>query len=69
MESAALAWYADHDGTWPGNSTILENDYVSGVTTYATYSFDTWDKVQDPVLKQGITGIKWAAGDREWQKG
>jgi len=68
VESAALAWYADHDGTWPGSSTVLEADYISGATTYATYLFDSWGKVKDPVLKEGITGIQWVAGDHEWQK-
>jgi len=68
VESAALAWYADHDGTWPGSSTVLVADYISGETTYATYSFDTWGKVKDPVLKEGITGVKWVADDHEWQK-
>lgn len=68
VELAALAYYANHDGTWPDSSTVLETDYLSGLTTYATYSFDEWGKVKDPVLKEGITGIKWVASDHEWQK-
>jgi type IV pilus assembly protein PilA len=61
VESASLAYYADHDGAWPTNSTTLSTDgYISAVPKYAVYTFDTWGKVDT------VTENSPAADDIEW---
>ncbi len=43
VESAALAYYADHDGTWPaGSAALVTGTYLSGTPKYATYTFDDY---------------------------
>jgi len=70
VESASLAYYADHDGAWPASSTVLNTDgYISDVPKYAVYTFDVWGKV-DTVTEIAATAgdIAWVDADHEWQK-
>ena len=70
VESAALAYYADHDGSWPTNSTTLSTDgYISAVPTYAVYAFTAFGKVDTVTETPKADGIKWNATDHKWEKG
>ena len=70
VESAALAYYADHDGTWPTNSGDLVSDYISNTPKYAVYEFDPYGKVTNvsATTAASSAGITWVAADHEWKK-
>ena len=70
VESAALAYYADNDGTWPADSDALETDYLSGATKYATYAIGdgSYGKITGVTEKAAADKIEWDAADHEWQK-
>ena len=73
VESAALAYYADHDGVWPLTSTVLHTDgYISAVPKYAEYTFDAWGKVNGVTENSpAADDITWngAVGVHKWEKG
>ncbi len=70
VETAALAYYADNDGTWPPTAAALvTGDYLDGAPE-DNYGFDTYGKV-DPAVPTGWGGdirVVWDDPDHEWQK-
>ena len=69
VETAALAYYADYDGTWPTNAAALvTGDYLDGAPE-DNYTFNLYGKVvPDGVAGWGTdTDLVWHAGDHEWQ--
>lgn len=70
VESAALAYYADNDGSWPADSAALEADYLSGTTKYATYTIGdgSYGKITAVTEKAAADEIEWSDADHEWQK-
>ena len=68
VKTASLAYYVDHNGTWPTDSDDLLDltatppaDYIAG-TLKAKYTFDTatgFITDGDPVETTGWTGIAW----------
>ena len=72
VETAALAYYADHNGTWPTDSGDLMggvNDYLSDAPK-ATYVFgvDSNGQIQS-VSSQSWTDIHWDDTEDQWVKG
>jgi len=59
VESAALAYYADHDGTWPDSDDDLSG-YLSD-DPVGTYEFDDYGKVGGTSGVPG-TGDTWGSG-------
>ncbi len=45
VETAALAYYADHDGTWPGTAQALFTDNYTSAAPHENYTFDAYGKV------------------------
>ena len=69
-ESAALAYFADNDGTFPASSDALETGgYLSGATVYASYAFDAFGKVTTPTEKAAADSITWNEAEHKWEKG
>jgi len=70
VETAALAYYADYDGTWPANAAALvAGDYINDAPE-DNYNFDSYGKV-DPLVPTGWGGdirVVWDDTDHEWQK-
>ena len=76
VESAALAFYADNDGTWPDTSDAL---YVEGDVSASylsdepgfIYGFDAWGKVavDDGALYKTGEDIGWNDSEHQWEKG
>jgi hypothetical protein len=77
VESAALAYYADNDGTWPTSDEDLSG-YLSD-DPVGTYQFDDYGKVggTSGVPATGDTwgsggeahdDVVWNDGDHEWKK-
>lgn len=75
VETAALAYYADNDGTWPATSndlydaTDLPNSYLNDAPK-AVYVFgaDSYGQIQD-VSSQTWDGIHWDTDKDQWVKG
>ena len=69
VETAALAYYADNDGTWPSNTNTDLTPYLSGAAT-DDYGFDPYGKVVPaaPLGWGGDATIVWNATDHKWQK-
>lgn len=72
VETAALAYYADNDGTWPADGNTLATDnYLDAAPVY-NYTFDDYGKVVVP--GEGVTAwpndanVTWSTDDHEWQK-
>lgn len=61
VESAALAYSADNDATFPDDSTDLVNGgYLSDDTVYATYTINTsFGKVAGVTKKAAADRIEW----------
>ena len=73
VETAALAYYADNDGTWPTDSDALYNadpalSYLSADTKYATYTFDSFGKVTGATEKAAADSIEWDTTTYQWKK-
>jgi len=70
IESAALAYHADHDGAWPDDSDDLVADYLSATTKYAVYDFGagSFGRVTGVTEKAAADTIAWVDADHEWQK-
>ena len=75
VESAALAFYADNDGTWPANTnTDLYNanpdlSYLSEQAIF-DYGFDDFGRVDvaDTTAWPNDSNVTWSEADHEWQK-
>ena len=70
VETSALAYYADYDGTWPANAAALvAGDYLDGAPD-DNYTFNSYGKVVPaaPLGWGGDTRVVWHSGDHEWQK-
>jgi len=80
VESAALAYYADNDGAWPGDSDALYNadpakSYLSA-TPVVTYKFDAYGKVggtsgapaDGASWSAAHTDVVWDDGAHKWKK-
>jgi len=74
VETAALAYYADNDGTWPTNGTGgTTDDLFPGYldkAPQAEYTFNAFGKVTPAVTTEwsGDTALEWNGTDHEWQK-
>ncbi len=70
IESAALAYNADHDGAWPDDSDDLVVGYLSATTKYAVYDFGagSFGRVTGVTEKAAADTIIWVDADHEWQK-
>jgi len=70
VESAALVFYADHNGAWPDDSAALEADYLSDATKYAVYTIGagSFGRVTGVTEKAAADDIAWVDADHEWQK-
>jgi type IV pilus assembly protein PilA len=70
VESAALAYHADHDGVWPTDSDDLVADYLSAATKYAVYDIgaSSFGKITGVNEKAAADTIAWVDADHEWQK-
>ncbi|MBA7704394.1 hypothetical protein ES703_113201 [subsurface metagenome] len=74
VETAALAYYADNDATWP---TDTNTDLAGGSPPYISanagydYGFDTWGKVDVPegTAYPDETNICWNVVGHKWVKG
>ncbi len=70
VETAALAYYADNDGTWPLDSDALytansTGSYLSDAAK-STYGFDIFGQVNSATQGTWPTSITW--GGSEWTK-
>ena len=72
VETAALAYYADNDGTWPDDAAALVTGDYLNKTPKDNYGFDEWGKVDpdDPTGWGGDTSVVWngAADKHKWEK-
>ena len=70
LESGAIAFHANNNGTWPASSDDLVTGYISDTPKYAVYTFDSFGKVDTVDATDAATdaGIAWNADDHEWQK-
>ncbi len=68
VETAALAYYADHDATWPTTSADLGTDYISG-TIQGVYTFDLASGQIASATPGTWTGIVWDSDKDQWIKG
>ena len=71
VESAVLAYHADHDGAWPDDSSVLSTGGYLSAAPEDNYTFNGFGKVVPavPTAWGTHTDIVWNAGDHEWQKG
>jgi len=76
VKTAAVAYVADNDGSWPAHSTLLTPTYLSG-TLKATYYFNVTDvgvgigliESATPLpAPDGWTGITWDNTLQLWKK-
>ena len=72
VKTAALAYYADNNATWPGDSTDLEGtiDYIQG-TLKGTYTFDEDTGLitsADQGNWNGTVTLTWNAGTQTWDR-
>ena len=68
VETAALAYYADNDGTWPTAATDLTPDYLSADAVY-NYGFDGYGKVTVTALDNwGTSNLVWNSTGHKWEK-
>jgi len=71
VKTAALSFYADNDGAWPGTSGDLEApiDYIQG-TAKATYTFNATTGLIDSADQGTWTGITltWNATTQTWDR-
>jgi type IV pilus assembly protein PilA len=69
VESAALAYYADHDSAWPSNTNTDLVSYLSNKAVY-DYGFDEWGKVDvaDGTAWPKDTKVSWDATNHKWKK-
>jgi len=69
VETAALAYYADHDGTWPTDTFTDLVGYLSDDPGY-DYAFDPYGKVDiaDGTPYTDETAIEWDKDGHEWIK-
>lgn len=67
VETAALAYYADHNGTFPTSSAQLD-DYLSDNTVYGDpYTIeDVYGKITG--ASSTDSAIEWSTTDHKWVK-
>ena len=70
VETAALAYYADNDGTWPPNANTLNTDGYLDAEPVDNYTFNDFGKVipENTAGWGGDTSVVWSGTDHEWQK-
>lgn len=68
VKTAATAYMADHNGTWPETSADLA-DYLSGGVLKGTYTFDSTGLITnaDPV-PGGWQDVSWDSATQLWEK-
>ena len=69
VETAALAYYADHNETWPGSSNELAaNDYLND-NALVNYWFDGSERVifTDGGAWGSHIDVSWNATDHKWE--
>ena len=69
LESAALAYYADHSD-WPTNATILATANYTDRTPTGTYTFNSFGKVVETGTGTwpDDDNVIWDSGDHKWEK-
>jgi len=69
MESAALAYYSDHDSAWPDDSDILATENYTNEEATVVYGFDDDGKVtyQDGAAWGSHSNVIWNSTAHEWQ--
>ena len=72
VETAALAYYADHDGAWPTDADTLTTDGYLDANAVENYTFNSFGKVipEHPGAAGwgGDTSIIWDSGAHKWKK-
>jgi len=70
VESAALAYYADHDGTWPADANTLSTGLYISAIPEENYTFDGYGKVvPDATVGWGSeTTVVWDTANHKWIK-
>jgi prepilin-type N-terminal cleavage/methylation domain-containing protein len=71
VESAALAYYGDHDGVFPpggSDDLVPPATYLSDATVYADYTIDDWGKVDGVSAKAAADGLEWCTDVHKWAK-
>ena len=70
VETSALAFYADNNGTWPADSDALVGTYISAAPKHAVYSFDTDGRVSlvDGTDSLIDANVEWNVAEHEWVK-
>ena len=70
VETAALAYYADNDKTWPGDAAALVTGEYLNAAPKDNYGFDDWGTVipEDPTQWGGDTTVVWSNDDHQWQR-
>jgi prepilin-type N-terminal cleavage/methylation domain-containing protein len=72
VETAALAYYADHDGAWPTpTSDVLFSDNYTSSQAKDHYTFDAYGKVIPDAgdIWGTETSVVWDAAGHKWKKG
>jgi prepilin-type N-terminal cleavage/methylation domain-containing protein len=68
VETAALAYYADHDGDWPDTGNELYTDNYTNKDPVGDYTFDLFGKVVTDGTWPNDASVSWDAGNHKWKK-
>jgi len=70
VETAALAYYADNNGTWPTDANTLHTEeYLNDAPVY-NYGFDASGKVEvaDGTKWPKDENVVWVVAEHQWKK-
>lgn len=70
VKTAAIAYYADHDGIWPATSGDLTTDYIA-TQIEETYTFDTTTgeiSAANTLGKWGKAGFTFDVSSQQWKR-
>ena len=70
VETAALAYYADHDGLFPGEAAdLVTGDYINAAPK-DNYGFSDYGRVEpaEPTAWGGDASVVWNLTDHKWEK-
>jgi prepilin-type N-terminal cleavage/methylation domain-containing protein len=70
VETAAMAYYAEHQPNWPTDADTLHTDgYINADPTYYNYSFDAFGKVDLTDGQTSDTGnLSWNRTAHMWER-
>jgi type IV pilus assembly protein PilA len=68
VETAAMAYYAEHQPDWPATSDdLVTGGYINATPVYAQYTFDTFGKVTG--LTTSLVGnLTWDSDAHMWKR-